>query len=427
MHDRSLTDWIDYIQTLHARTIDLGLDRVLQVWERFKPATLPPVIAIAGTNGKGSSVSMLESVYRQAGYRTAAFTSPHLVHFNERICLDNIPVDDARLLASFERVEGFRGDVPLTFFEFNTLLALDIFCQAEPDVILLEVGLGGRLDAVNIVDNDLALITAIGVDHTAWLGTNREQIGGEKAGIIKPGSLAVLADPDIPRSVVDVARANQAKFLQAGLDYQLQITPQRTCKFSSVHPLLACFNGLEFAPALQHVQHNRAGVVAAVALMGRRLPVNHCQLQKGLSTQTLRGRLQLIEGAPLTLLDVSHNESSVFSMLEYIDSLHFGGRIHAVFGALADKNHGHAYEALKARINDWYLCDLQGERGQSAAALSEKLFGDNKQAGSQFTVGLYPSAEKAFIQAELNADDQDLLLIFGSFYVVGAIIPLLTS
>jgi len=424
---RSLIAWIDYIQTLHSRTIDLGLDRVAQVWERFKPDKLPPVIAIAGTNGKGSSVSMLESIYRHAGYTTAAFTSPHLVRFNERICLDNIPVDDESLLVAFERIEALRGDVSLTFFEFNTLLALDIFCQAEPDVILLEVGLGGRLDAVNIVANNLALITAIDVDHTAWLGTDREQIGGEKAGIIKSSGLAVLADPNVPHSVVKTAKARQATFLQAGLDYDLQVGAKGSCRFVSEHTQLACFNGLGFESALLHVQQNRAGVVAAVAMMNRYLPVEFSQLYAGLTAQTLNGRLQLIEGAPLILLDVSHNEASVLSMLDYVDTLNVSGNIHAVFGALADKHYGRAYEALKARVNYWYLCDLQGDRGQSAVALCDKLFAKQAQNKSESSVGLYNSAERAFCDAQSKAEDQDLLLIFGSFYLVGAIIPLLTS
>ncbi|MCP4009533.1 MAG: bifunctional folylpolyglutamate synthase/dihydrofolate synthase [Proteobacteria bacterium] len=424
---RSLDQWIEYIQTLHPRTIDLSLDRVAQVWDRFKPAELPPVIAVAGTNGKGSSVSMLESIYRYAGYRTAAFTSPHLVRFNERLCLDNIPVDDDRLLASFARIEALRGDVSLTFFEFNTLLALDIFCAEKPGVILLEVGLGGRLDAVNIVDNNLALITAIDIDHTAWLGSSREQIGAEKAGIIKAGGLAVLADPEAPRSMVDIAKSRQAVLVQAGIDYQLEAGPQEKCCFSSEQAGLAMFDGFEFEPALQHVYMNSGGVLAAIAMMNSRLPITRAQLRTGLARQKLSGRLQLIKGEPSILLDVSHNEASVLSMLEYIDSLAIEGRIHAVFGALVDKNYGSAYDALKARIDAWYLCDLEGDRGQSAAALGEKLFAQESNFGNGLNAGFYPSPQKAFVQAKQKADARDLIVIFGSFHLVGAIIPTLTS
>ncbi len=424
---RSLDQWIEYIQTLHPRTIDLSLDRVAQVWDRFKPAELPPVIAVAGTNGKGSSVSMLESIYRHAGYRTAAFTSPHLVRFNERLCLDNIPVDDNRLLASFAQIEALRGDVSLTFFEFNTLLALDIFCIEKPDVILLEVGLGGRLDAVNIVDNDLALITAIDIDHTAWLGTSREQIGIEKAGIIKIGSLAVLADPEAPRSMVDIAKSRQAVLVRAGIDYKLEAGPQGKCCFSSEQTDLAMFDGFIFEPALRHVYMNSGGVLAAIAMMNSRLPINRAQLRTGLARQKLNGRLQLIEGKPSILLDVSHNEASVFSMLEYIDSLKIKGRIHAVFGALADKHYGLAYDALKARIDAWYLCDLEGDRGQSAVALGEKLFAGESHLSIELDAGFYTSPQKAFTQAKRKADARDLIVIFGSFHLVGAIIPTLIS
>jgi dihydrofolate synthase/folylpolyglutamate synthase len=424
---RSLSQWVDYIQTLHARTIDLGLERVAEVWDRFKPATLPPVIAVAGTNGKGSSISMLEAVYRQAGYHTASFTSPHLLRFNERICLNNIPVDDARLLASFEYIEAMRGKVPLTFFEFNTLLALDLFCRAKPDVILLEVGLGGRLDAVNVINNKMALITSIGIDHTAWLGDSREQIALEKAGIIKASAKAVFADPDIPGSAISIAKAKQAEFIQAGVEYSLKKERQGARIFMSAHPRLKVFNGLKLEPALAHVQNNRAGVVATIAMLNNDLPVSQSQLRAGLDKQLLPGRLQFIKGKPSCLLDVSHNEASVLAMLDYVDTLKLKGQIHAVFGALADKNYGLAYEALKARITHWYFCDLDGERGQSAKALSDKLFAGALQVDERLQIGLYSTPELAFVAAKSNADCNDLVLIFGSFYLVGAIIPVLTA
>ena len=441
---RSLAQWIDYIQTLHSRTIDLGLERVAQVWERFRPEALPPVIAVAGTNGKGSSVAMLESIYRGAGYRTGAFTSPHLVHFNERIRLDNVPVGDRLLLDSFRRIEAVRGDVPLTFFEFNTLLALDIFSAAPLDVILLEVGLGGRLDAVNIVDNDLALITAISIDHQAWLGDDREQIGREKAGIIKPSGRLVIADPEVPQSVPETARAQQADFVEAGRDFRvLEMTefgnesqsappgPQgdsepgiapRHC-FSSTHTVLRRYNGFEFIPAQAHVHHNMAGVVASVAMLADRLPVDETQLKAGLEGYSIRGRLQLIEGAPRILLDVSHNEASVLTMLEYIDSLQVSGRIHAVFGALADKDYGAAYQALQQRVAHWYLTSLHGPRGQSAQELGEQLFGSGFAADTRPDVFIFNTPLNAYNQARLHSDPDDLVVIFGSFHLVGGILP----
>jgi dihydrofolate synthase/folylpolyglutamate synthase len=424
---RTLPQWVDYIQTLHARTIDLGLDRVTEVWDRFKPAALPLVIAVAGTNGKGSSVSMLDSVYRQAGYDTASFTSPHLLRFNERICLNNIPVDDARLLASFEYIEALRGEVPLTFFEFNTLLALDLFCRARPDVILLEVGLGGRLDAVNVVNNTLALITSIGIDHTAWLGDSREQIAIEKAGIIKSSAKAVFADPDIPESAISIAKANEAEFIQAGIEYSLAKAEQGARIFRSEHASLEMFNGLKLEPALAHVHNNQAGVVATIGMLNDHLPVEQTQLLAGLEKQSLRGRLQFFEGKPSILLDVSHNEASVLAMLDYIDKLELQGQVHAVFGALADKNYGLTYEALKARIKHWYLTDLEGERGQSAEALSAKLFAGALRSDERTQISLYSSPELAFFAAKRNAESTDLVLIFGSFYLVGAIIPILTG
>jgi dihydrofolate synthase/folylpolyglutamate synthase len=424
---RSLTQWVEYIQTLHPRSIDLSLERVAKVWDKFKPVEMPPLLAIAGTNGKGSSVSMLESVYRYAGYRTGTFTSPHLVRFNERISLNNIPVSDEILLNSFERIEKLRGDNSLTFFEFNTLLALDIFCATKLDVILLEVGMGGRLDAVNIVDNDLALITAIAIDHSAWLGTDREQIGVEKAGIIEPGGLVVLADPDVPRSIVNIAISKKAEFVQAGHDYHIRPTPGVGHLFASDHRRLSAFNGFELAPSLKHVLNNTAGVIAALALMAQKLPISEAQLIAGLAKQSLIGRLQLIEGKPLILLDVSHNEASVLSMIEYIDSLQIRGRIHAVFGALADKDYGSAYDGLKKRVAAWYLSTLKGDRGQTARALGERLFRGKSELMGRSSVNLFDSPEKAFVDVKSKAGPRDLIVIFGSFHLVGAIIPHLNS
>lgn len=424
---RSLNQWVEYIQTLHPRSIDLSLERVALVWKKFRPDSLPPTIAIAGTNGKGSSVSMLESVYRHAGYQTGAFTSPHLVHFNERFCLNNVPVSDDILLGSFEQIESLRGDTQLTFFEFNLLLALDIFCNRNLDVILLEVGLGGRLDAVNVVDNDLALITSIGIDHTAWLGINREQIGVEKAGIIKTGGMAVLADPDAPRSLYATAISKQARFVQADVDYQVKPGYEKAMCFVSQHPDLSQYSDVCFMTGLKHEYYNRAGVVAAIAMLGAKLPISTTQILTGLQKQFLRGRLQLIPGTPRILLDVSHNEASVLSMLEYIDAMHIKGRIHAVFGALADKDYGEAYEALKLRIDAWYLSTLEGERGQSAADLHQKLFTADSVLNVRSRVELFTSPENAFSRAKMQALGPDLIVIFGSFHLVGAIIPILIS
>jgi len=422
---RSLTGWVDYIQTLHARSIDLGLERVAQVWARMRPATMPPVIAVAGTNGKGSSISMLESIYRLAGYRTGAFTSPHLVYFNERICLDNIPVSDAQLLMAFERVEQIRGDVALTFFEFNTLLALELFCRSELDVILLEVGMGGRLDAVNMVDNDLALITAIGLDHCAWLGDDLETIAAEKAGVIKAGGRAVIADPRAPASLLSTANRQKANVLQAVADYQIIRRLDGRAVFESEHTQLQGGDGLLLPDAPAHQYDNMAGVIAAVMMMQEKLPLTITQIEQGLSLQSLAGRLQLIPGTPPLLLDVSHNDASVMAMLNYLDGLQVPGRIHAVFGALADKRYEQAYALLKKKVSSWYLASLGGERGQTASALSTQMFSDTERAAAGGNITLFDTPELAYIEASRQAEKRDLIVIFGSFHIVGAIIAVL--
>lgn len=418
---RTLTQWIAYIQTLHPRTIDLSLERAAAVWEKFKPAELPPVVAVAGTNGKGSSVSMLESVYRQAGYQTGAFTSPHLVRFNERISLNNLPVSDEILLQAFNEIECLRGDIRLTFFEFNTLLALKIFCQFELDVLLLEIGMGGRLDAVNIVNNDLALITAIGIDHSAWLGDTREKIGAEKAGIIKPAGRAVVADPQSPDSIARVARQQKANTVQAGDDYTLEADQTGELKFKSAHSSLKCYDDIVIHAELTHQQYNAAGVIAAVAMLNSRLPVSRSQLNAGFKKQTLGARLQLIEGAPLILLDVSHNEASIFAMIDFIDKLPIKGKLHAIFGALADKRYNTAFEQLQRRVDVWYLATLEGERGQSAQDLSDKLFSGAQKEAIDYCLFETPIA--AYKLAKKIAKKRDLIVIFGSFHLVGAIIP----
>lgn len=419
---RSLDQWIDYIQTLHARTIDLGLARVATVWERMKPNLLPVVITVAGTNGKGSSVSMLESVYRQAGYKTGAFTSPHLVKFNERICINNQSVSDALLLASFEKIETIRGDVTLTFFEFNVLLALDIFSQSELEIVLLEVGLGGRLDATNIIDNDLALITAIGIDHTAWLGNDRETIAVEKAGIIKHGGMAVIADPDAPTALAQIAAKQSTKCVHANKDYQLKKELNQGAIFSSSHSQLKCFDGVNIESTHQHIQNNTAGVISAIAMLKHKLPVSTAALERGIRQQTIIARLQIIDRQPPILLDVSHNEDSILAMIEFIDSMDIKGDIHAVYGALADKQYHHAFAQLKLRVNYWYLVTLLGERGQTATSLKQNMFEPSQ--GDQ-SVALFDTPQQAYLQGVKAAHPQDVIVIFGSFHLVGAIIPIL--
>ena len=418
---RSLAQWVDYIQTLHPRSIDLSLERVATVWARFKPAKLPPVIAVAGTNGKGSSVSMLESVYRHAGYRTGAFTSPHLVRFNERICLNNQPVEDQLLIQAFVEIEQLRQDTRLTFFEFNTLLALHIFCNHGLDIILLEVGMGGRLDAVNVVDNDMALITAISIDHSAWLGDNREKIGIEKAGIIQAGGLAVLADPQIPQSVRRIADERQADTVAAKRDYEIKTSQTNKAVFSSSHPKLSQFHNCVINTQVAHERDNTAGVIAVVAMLDSALPVSREQLDKGLAKQNLSARLQLIDQNPAILLDVSHNEESVGAMIAFIDELQINGHIHAIFGALADKRYNTAFTELKKRVDAWYLTSLEGERGQSAQALADKLFSTKEKMDTNYQ--LFETPTSAFKLAKRIADKHDIIVIFGSFHVVGAIIP----
>jgi dihydrofolate synthase/folylpolyglutamate synthase len=267
----------------------------------------------------------------------------------------------------------------------------------------------------------MALITAISIDHSAWLGNDREKIGVEKAGIIKANGLAVLADPQLPKSVRRIAEKSLAKIVQVGSDYEIAYAQAKAVVFSSSHPRLGQYHNFKISTAIPHQQENNAGVIAVVAMLNFVLPVSRKQLAKGLKNQHLSARLQLIDREPKILLDVSHNEESVSAMLAFIDGLQINGRIHAIFGALADKRYNTAFTELKKRVDAWYLTTLDGERGQSAQALADKLFSAKEKMTNNYQ--LFKTPMSAFDLAKRMADKHDIIVIFGSFRVVGAILP----
>ncbi len=424
---QTVNAWQDYIQGLHSRTIELGLERVQAVWARIDQATSCRIIAVAGTNGKGSSVAMLEAIYRQAGYKTGAYTSPHLVSYNERVRIDRQPVSDQTLLDAFDVVEAGRDNIPLTFFEFGTLVALTIFQSQRVDVMLLEVGMGGRLDAVNIMPNDLALITAIGLDHTAWLGNDREAIGSEKAGIIKKRGTAVCSDPQPPVSISTIAKRQDATLIQLGQDYDY-VDQGATWKLVAADKTL---DGLSKPAWGSYQLQNAAGVLAAVNALKPVLSVSEASIRLGLADVHLLARQQLIPGKPTLLLDVSHNQESVAPLVKRLQSLcKKNVRIHAVFGALQDKSLHTVIAPMAALIDTWHLVSLEGERGQSGEELKHHMLSvvvQEKLAISDEVMATYSSPEVGYRAAVAIADDQDIVLIFGSFRTVGAIIPLVLN
>ncbi|NDD24167.1 MAG: bifunctional tetrahydrofolate synthase/dihydrofolate synthase, partial [Betaproteobacteria bacterium] len=360
---KTLSEWLAHCEQLHPQAIDMGLDRVRQVAQRMNLHLSMPVITVAGTNGKGSTCALLEAIYLQAGYKTGVYTSPHLVHFEERCRLGGESPPAEVFASAFELVEVARQDTRLTYFEFSTLAILKMLSDAGLDVVILEVGLGGRLDAVNIIDPDCAIITSIDLDHTALLGTDRDSIGLEKAGIMRAGRSVVISDPIPPESVVKQAQALGADAWLFGKDFnfsgdQLQWSwAGRGRRYS----------GLAY-PALRGANQllNASGVLAALEVMRPQLPVTAQAIRNGLAMVELTGRFQIVPGEPVLVLDVAHNPHSVAALAANLDAMGFYPTTHAVFGAMADKDLDSMLKKLLPMVDAWYFTDLPLPRASTA-------------------------------------------------------------
>jgi dihydrofolate synthase/folylpolyglutamate synthase len=371
-----------------------------------------PVITVGGTNGKGSTCAMLESIYRSAGYATGLYASPHLVRYNERVCIRGEEADDASLVRAFEAVDDARGDVALTYFEFGTLAALWLFARAGLDVLVLEVGLGGRLDAVNVVDADVAVLTSIGIDHVEYLGPTREDIGREKAGIFRAGRPAVCGDRQPPASVMEIARAAGARLLVAGRDYDF--ADERT-QWRFRGPRGERY-GLP-VPALRGAYQigNAATALTVVDLLHDRLPVSAQAIREGLLTVSLPGRLQVLAGRPLTVLDVAHNPHAARALAEALGSMGYFPRTIAVVGMLADKDAAGVIEALRDRIDAWFVAGLPGARGGGPQRLRDALTATGVASDAMRT---FDDVAGAYRAAREAANEADRIVVFGSFLTV---------
>ncbi len=418
---KTLTDWLDHCERLHPKNIDLGLDRVRVVALRMGIRFDCPVFTVAGTNGKGSTCAMLESILGHAGYRTGVYTSPHLVHFEERLRLSGVPVDASVLADAFARVERSRceGDEPvsLTYFEFSTLAILDIMARARLDVAVLEVGLGGRLDAVNIIDPDCAVITSIDLDHMELLGPDRESIGYEKAGIMRTGRPVVVSDPVPPQSVLDRAREVDADLWRIGVDFNFSGDKQQWAWRGRDRR----YAGLAY-PALRGANQlfNASGALAALAALHQRLPVTAQAVRSGLSEVELPGRFQIVPGQPSLVLDVAHNPHAVAALAANLDAMGFFPTTHAVFGAMADKDLALMFERVNPIIDRWYFTDLPTTRAQTGAVLEAQWRSLNKRADTRATTFADPVLA---LQAAVDAaDPADRIVVFGSFYTVGGVL-----
>ncbi|MGD9163605.1 MAG: bifunctional tetrahydrofolate synthase/dihydrofolate synthase [Chromatiales bacterium] len=415
MRFNTLDQWLDWQLDLHPSEIELGLQRVAAVWRRLSPRGLRSrVVTVAGTNGKGSCVAMIDAVYRRAGYRVATYTSPHLVRYNERIKLDGVAVDDRSICEAFEAVDRARDNVTLTYFEFGTLAALYLFAQNAPDLVILEVGLGGRLDAVNIIDADLAVITTIDIDHKDWLGETREEIGREKAGIMRPQRPVVLADPAMPHTLFEEAERRGAEVLAAGADYTWNESPKLWCWHG---PDGVSFDlplpGLKGGGQLQ----NAAAVVMACQRLKGDFDIPESALSRGLAEVQLPGRLHLLPGKPSLLLDVAHNRQSVEGLAVFLDQIAPQARIQAVFGLLHDKDPVAVADIMGGRVDGWHLTDLPGNRGRSSIELAKAL----RSAGIAAPIHTFAGVVAAFQSARTSTQENDMILVFGSFRVVGEV------
>jgi dihydrofolate synthase/folylpolyglutamate synthase len=405
---RSLDDWLAYVERQHPSAIALGLERVLKVLGEMQVRLDCPVITVAGTNGKGSTCAMLEAILRCAGYRTGLYTSPHLERYNERVRISGLEAGDQLLCEGFAAVEAARGDTPLTYFEFGTLAALWIFRQAKIEAAVLEVGLGGRLDAVNAIEPDCAVLTSVGIDHVDYLGADRESIGREKAGIFRAGRPAVIADPAPPRSVISAQ--GDKLFLGKDFGYQAQEGQWAYWGPGGKRPGLAY-------PALRgRIQlRNAAAALCALDTLRSRLPVAAQEVRRGLAEVEIAARFQVLPGRPQIILDVAHNPQAAQTLADNLGAAGFSPETIAVCGMLRDKDIAGALRAVAPRITRWHLATLSGPRGASADALEERL---RPSAGSA-PVEKFPSVEKALDAAAARAGADDKIVVFGSFLTVG--------
>jgi dihydrofolate synthase/folylpolyglutamate synthase len=409
---RTLAEWLAYIERQHPNAIALGLERVAEVWKRMAVPLACPVITVGGTNGKGSTCAMLEAILRAAGYRSGLYTSPHLVAYNERVRIAGAEASDEALCDSFAAVEAARGDVALTYFEYGTLAAFWLFARANAEAVVLEVGLGGRLDAVNVLDADCAVLTSVGIDHVDYLGPDRESIGREKAGIFREARPAVVAEPDPPRSVL----AAPGRHLLIGRDfgYVDQHTQWAYWGPSGRRSGLA-------PPALRGAMQlrNAAAAMCALDALRERLPLAMQDVRRGLAEVSLAGRFQVLPGRPQVILDVAHNPQAAGVLADNLAASGFAPETIAVCGMLRDKDIAGVLRELAPRITRWHLATLAAPRGASADELAMHL---GQQQSESFS-----SPAQAFAAALERAGENDKIVVFGSFLTVGQVIAWLNN
>ncbi|MEO6407670.1 MAG: bifunctional tetrahydrofolate synthase/dihydrofolate synthase [Burkholderiaceae bacterium] len=416
---QTLEGWLARCERAHPVEIDLGLDRVREVAERMAIRFEAPVVSVAGTNGKGSTCAMLEAIALQAGYRVGLYSKPHLVHFEERCRVNGAMVSAAQLLPHFDAVERARGAVTLTYFEFTTLVIASLLAQQKLDLVILEVGLGGRLDAVNVFDADCAVITSIDIDHVAYLGPDRESIGREKAGILRAGKPAIVSDPAVPTSVIEYARAIGADLWRIGVDFTYAgdaLQWNWAGRHKRMHALAY--------PALRGANQllNASGALAVFEALRDRLPITAQAARNGFATVELPGRFQIVPGQPVLVLDVAHNPHAAATLARNLDQMGFFPRTFTVFGSMRDKDIDAILARLAPLVDAWHFTDLPTVRAITASELVERHRQLGLKGPGPVQVNAHSTPALALAAALEGADPADRIVAFGSFLTVGGVL-----
>ena len=429
---RTVNEWVDYIQTLHHREIELSLERVNQVYRRLYPQGLNyKVISVAGTNGKGSTAEIIASIYNQSGFKVGKFSSPHLIEFGERYCINGHNASDRALMDAFTKIEQARADIPITYFEFGALLAIELFSTARVDVAVMEVGLGGRLDAINILDADVSLITSISIDHTAWLGDTVELIAREKVGIARSRKPCIVGIREPAKSIVGHCKNIDAdlNILGQEFDYQAEDDDQswswrskQTSRELTQLPLPFSQSGVQLS--------NAAIAIQAIESLSEFLFVDNQAIADGLEKAKILARCQIFNKSPLSILDVAHNESSVQRLRFFIDrqlALQSKQRVKvfAICGMLQDKEIAKSLSCLDGLVTDWHFATINNERGASADYLQNQLNSISDMSTKAITK--HECVVKAYEEVLKMLTDEDILIVFGSFFVAGDILNIIAK
>ncbi|WP_413436870.1 bifunctional tetrahydrofolate synthase/dihydrofolate synthase [Sulfuriferula sp. GW1] len=412
----NLADWLTYLEALHPKTIELGLERVNAVKTALQLTPSFPVILVGGTNGKGSTCAYLEAMLAAAGYRVGLYTSPHLLRYNERVRIDHRIADDAALCTAFSAVETARGAVSLSYFEFGTLAAMWLFARAEVDVAVLEVGLGGRLDAVNVFDPECSIVTSVDIDHTEYLGDTREKIGFEKAGIFRAGRPAICGDEQPPQSLLQHASDIGADLRVIGVAFSA-VPEASGWHYNGQHE----FRDLPHPAMTGRYQFNNAAcAIAALETLGERLPVTEAAIRHGLQTACAVGRFQILPGQPEVILDVAHNPHAAAALAANLKARPSQGKTLVLMAMLADKDINGVVQAMQHEVDEWLLASLDVPRGATAQVLHEVL----RKAGISVPITCSDNVEQGWRLACERARENDRICVFGSFYTVAQVLQL---